>query len=109
MTDTASQRIEDAAAWIEEAGDSMRQLADQVRENVRGLQAALETVTADRDEWKREAETRDEEDDDNYRALVETLHDVKYWFHDVVEMGRPAGDPRPMLRRIEWLLQELGE
>lgn len=102
-------KIGDAADWIDNAADSMRAIADQLRANVHGLDAQLETVTAERDKLLNERDTADKKLSDKCDELADTLHAVKYWLQDVLTLGKPAGDPRPLLRMIEWHLQDIGE
>lgn len=40
-------------------------------------------------------------DEEKFAEMVGVLETVKYWFHDVMYLGKPMTDPRKILRIVE--------
>lgn len=105
--------VKPPAQLIEEAADVVR---DELAAFVRGTQEALaaaieraESAEARAEEAENELKAEDEKAAGERADLLDTLSDVRYWLQDVLSLGKPAGDPRPLLRKVERLLQDFGE
>lgn len=99
--------LERPADPITQAADLIRRQLDEMVKVTRAAVDRVGEVESERDEAREAVKTRNEEDAYERAELIAVLADVKYWMHDAYSLNRPVSDPRPLLRRIEWLLDDV--
>jgi hypothetical protein len=81
--------------------DELDKIAERLLAVLPDLRDDVESLVSDlQDAWA-DAEAQDRDHANEVAELCETLETVKYWFHDVMVLGKPPSDPRKMLRTVE--------
>ena len=81
-------------ALVEDMPDNLRDLISRLAEE-------RDDLIEERDDAKAELIERDDDHAHKTRLLEDALIVVSRWMHEVLYLGRPLRDPRPIIRQVD--------